>query len=159
MTTSKVNSIKRATAKWLKSVPRLEHLPQQGFKAELCAFILPFNPHLRLQNALISARTYSVTYFSSTAVVVWVLRTECQICCLLSSPYWLTDLHEIWNILKTKADGEWITCLLQNNYNEMRIIQRVTALLTVQGPVYRFSFLKTVLCLSCYGETGNKTQF
>lgn len=39
------------------------------------------------------------------------------------------------------------------------IIQSVTTLLTVQGPVYHFSFLKTVLCLLCYGETGNKIQF
>ena len=159
MTTRKANSTKRATAKWLKSVLRLEHLPQQGFKAELSAFIPLLNPHSRQQNAIISAHTYSVTYFSSTAVVVCVLSTESLICCLLSSPCWLAELHEIWKILKNKADGEWITCLLQSNYNEMRIIRSVTALLTVQGPVYHFSFLKTVLCLSCYGETGNKTQF
>lgn len=50
-------------------------------------------------------------------------------------------------------------CPLQNNYNEMGIIRSVAALLTVQGPVYHSSFLKTVLCLLCYGETGNKTQF
>lgn len=92
----------RATAKWLKSVLRLEHLPRQSFKADLSAFILLLNPHARQQNGVISAHTSSVTYFSSTATVVWLLSTEYHIWWLLSNPYQLTELCETGKHSKTK---------------------------------------------------------
>lgn len=92
----------RTTAKWLKSVQRFEHLPQQSFKAELSAFILLWNPQARQQNGVISVHTSSVTYFSNTATGVWVLSTECQICWLPSSPYQLKELHETGKHSKTK---------------------------------------------------------